>query len=171
MSDAPDRALPAILGGEPIRPEGPPSWPFQWEEVSEALTRSLKDGTWGMYHGPNVPLLEERLASYHGVEFVELCCSGTFAIELALGGLALWAGDEVILAGYDFIGNFNDIVAIGARPVLVDLDSDNWNLSADLIAEAIGSSTRAILVTHLHGGVVPMGAVLKVAREHGLPVI
>jgi perosamine synthetase len=163
--------LPAILGGEPIRPEGPPSWPPAWKEVSLAIERGLNDGTWGLYHGPNTQLLAELLASYHDVEFVELCCSGTFAIELALRSLQIGPGDEVILAGYDFIGNFNDVVAVGARPVLIDLDSQNWNLNPDLIADAISPSTRAILVSHLHGGVVPMERVIAVASEHGLSVI
>jgi perosamine synthetase len=163
--------LPAILGGEPIRPEGPPSWPPAWKEVSLAIERGFNEGTWGLYHGPNTRLLAELLASYHDVEFVELCCSGTFAIELALRSLQIGPGDEVILAGYDFIGNFNDVVAVGARPVLIDIDPQNWNLDPDLIVEAISPSTRAILVSHLHGGVVPMERVTAIAREHGLSVI
>jgi len=166
-----NRFLPAILGGEPIRPEGPPSWPPAWKEVSLALEQSFNDGTWGLYHGPNTRLLKERLASYHQLEFVELCCSGTVAIELALRSLQIGPGDEVILAGYDFIGNFNDVVAVGARPVLIDLDPQNWNLNPDLITEAVSSSTRAILVSHLHGGLVSMERVTEIAREHGLSVI
>src|SRR5262245_23743366 len=135
------------------------------------MERSLKDGSWGLYHGPDTRLLVERLAAYHQVEFVELCCSGTFAIELALRSLQVGTGDEVIMAGYDFIGNFNDIVAVGARPVLIDLDPHNWNLDPELIAAAIGTNTRAILISHLHGGVVPMARVMEIARQHGLPVI
>jgi perosamine synthetase len=165
------KRLPAILGGEPIRSEGPPSWPPAWNEVSFAIVQALNDGTWGLYHGPNTQLLAERLASYHDVEFVELCCSGTFAIELALRSLQIGPGDEVILAGYDFIGNFNDVVAVGARPVLIDLDQQNWNLNPELIAEAIGPNTRAVLASHLHGGVVPMEKVTAIAHEHGLSVI
>jgi dTDP-4-amino-4,6-dideoxygalactose transaminase len=171
MPTSNDPTLPAILGGSPIRPEGPPAWPPAWEEVSSAVKKSLDEGGWGLYHGPNTRLLAERLSGYHGVEFVELCCSGTFAVELALRALQIGPGDEVIMAGYDFIGNFNDIVAIGARPVLIDLDPDNWNLDPELIAEAIGPDTRAVLVSHLHGGVVPMKRVVEIAREHGLKVI
>src|SRR5215813_4632490 len=162
---------PAILGGKSIRPEGPPLWPPAWEEVSQAVKQSLDEGGWGQYHGPNSRLLTERLASYHDVEFVELCCSGTFAIELALRAVQIGPGDEVIMASYDFIGNFNDVVAVGARPVLIDLDPDNWNLDPELIGEAISSNTRAVLVSHLHGGVVPMKQVVEIAREHGLQVI
>jgi perosamine synthetase len=171
MSTSNDPTLPAILGGKPLRPEGPPAWPPAWEEVSHAVKQSLDEGGWGLYHGPNSRSLTERLSSYHGVEFVELCCSGTFAIELALRALQIGPGDEVILAAYDFIGNFNDVVAVGARPVLIDLDPDNWNLNPELIGEAIGPNTRAILVSHLHGGVVPMKRVVEIAREHGLRVI
>lgn len=171
MTTTADAELPAIIGGNPVFPAGPPAWPPAWEEVAQALQRSLAEGTWGLYHGPNTRLLTERLAAYHAVEFVELCCSGTFAIELALRALQIGAGDEVILAGYDFIGNFNDIVAVGARPVLIDLDPDNWNLNPELIAEAISPATRAILVSHLHGGVVPMSRVVNIARGHGLAVI
>jgi len=136
-----------------------------------AVKQSLEEGGWGQYHGPNTRLLAERLSSYHGVEFVELCCSGTFAIELALRALQIGPDDEVILAAYDFIGNFNDVVAVGARPVLIDLDPDNWNLDPEMIREAIGPKTRAVLVSHLHGGVVPMKRVVEIAREHGLRVI
>jgi perosamine synthetase len=171
MSTSNDLTLPAILGGKPIRPEGPPAWPPAWEEVSRAVKQSLDEGGWGLYHGPNTRLLTERLSSYHDVEFVELCCSGTFAIELALRALQIGPGDEVILAGYDFIGNFNDVVAVGARPVLIDLDPDNWNLNPELIREAIGPNARAIIVSHLHGGVVPMKRVVEIAHEHGLRVI
>jgi perosamine synthetase len=171
MSTSNDTTPPAILGGPPIRPEGPPIWPPAWEEVSLAVKKSLDEGGWGLYHGPNTRLLAERLSSYHEVEFVELCCSGTFAIELALRALQIETGDEVIMAGYDFIGNFNDIVAVGARPVLIDLAPDNWNLNSELISEAVGPNTRAILVSHLHGGVVPMKRVVEIARAHGLLVI
>jgi perosamine synthetase len=171
MSTSIDHTLPAILGGKPIRPEGPPAWPPAWKEVALAVKQSLDEGGWGQYHGPNTRLLTERLSSYHEVEFVELCCSGTFAIELALRALQIGPGDEVILAGYDFIGNFNDVVAVGARPVLIDLDPNNWNLNPELIGEAIGPNTRAVLVSHLHGGVVPMKRVVEIAREHGLRMI
>src|SRR5262245_52341453 len=171
MSTSNDPTLPAILGGKPIRPEGPPAWPPAWEEVSQAIKHSLDEGGWGLYHGPNTRLLAELLSSYHDVEFVELCCSGTFAIELALRALQIGPGDEVILASYDFIGNFNDIVAVGARPVLIDLDPHNWNLNPELIVEAISPATRAILVSHLHGGVVPMSRVVNIARGRGLAVI
>jgi dTDP-4-amino-4,6-dideoxygalactose transaminase len=163
--------LPAILGGAAVRPEGPPDWPGMDPAVSAAVERALADGTWGKYHGPHCSQLAQRLAEYHECEQAVLCCSGTAAIELALRGLKVGSGDEVILAAYDFKGNFQDVLTVGATPVLVDVTAANSNLDPDRLEEAIGPKTRAIIASHLHGGVVPMSAVMQVARRHGVPVI
>ena len=78
--------LPALLGGNPVRPEGPPDWPPADPAVAAALKRAVTDGTWGKYHGPHCEELSKRLAEYHACEQVVLCSSGTAAIELALRG-------------------------------------------------------------------------------------
>lgn len=164
-------SLPALLGGPPVRPQGPPDWPFPDEEVRAALEAAYRDGSWGRYHGGNVRRLEERLAKDYGVPFALACGSGTFAIELALRALPVGSGDEVLLAAYDYPGNFLCVHAVGATPVLVDLDPLNWNVAPERLREAIGPATRALLVSHLHGGLVPMRAVRDLAAVHGLHVI
>ena len=78
--------LPAILGGKPAFPTGPPAWPGDDPRVRKALDRAVRDGTWGVYHGPHCETLKQSLSEFHGAEFVELCASGTAAVELALGG-------------------------------------------------------------------------------------
>jgi perosamine synthetase len=166
-----DSHLPAILGGRPVRPAGPPEWPPENPAVVESVRRALADGSWGKYHGPNVRELTQRLAELHGCEHVLLCASGTAAVELALRGLKVGPGDEVILAAYDFKGNFQDVLCVGATPVLVDVHPDNWNLDPAQLAAAVSSKTRAILVSHLHGGVVPMPQVRELADRHSLPII
>src|SRR5262245_22624708 len=148
-----DADLPAILGGAPARPQGPPPWPCADADVLDALQRVYRDGSWGIYHGPNVPALDQALRDYFGVEQVVLCGSGTFAVELGLRALKIGAGDEVILAAYDYPGNFLCIHAIGATPVLVDVASANWNLAFDRFDEAVQPATKAVLVSHLHGGI------------------
>ncbi len=163
--------LLAFLGGSPIRPQGPPTWPLADDDVLEALQAAYRDGSWGRYHGGRVQRLEERLAEYHAVEHVTTCGSGTFAVEVALRAMKVEPGDEVILAGYDYGGNFLDVHAVGAVPVLVDIAPDNWNLAPERLAEALGPRTRVVLATHLHGGVVPMRAVMAFAQAHGLRVI
>ncbi len=136
-----------------------------------AIERAWSDGSWGRYHGPHSRRLEQELARLHDVEFVSLCCSGTFAVELALRGLKVGPSDEVILAGYDFPGNFRAIEAIGARPVLVDVEEDGWLLDIDQLAAALSGQTRAILVSHLHGGIADMPKIVDFARERGLAVV
>jgi dTDP-4-amino-4,6-dideoxygalactose transaminase len=164
-------SLPAILGGPPIRPQGPPPWPPLDDAIRAALERAFADRSWGQYHGPNVPQLEERLQAYHDIPHVLLCGSGSFAIELALRAVPLRPGDEVILAGYDFPGNFLSIHAAGGMPVLVDIDAANWNMSVEAVRETLTPKTRAILVSHLHGGMAPMAELMALTRERDIVVI
>lgn len=154
-----------------MRPDGPPDWPVPDDDVRLAMEMAYRDGSWGRYHGVYVEQLERELARYHGVGFALACSSGTFAVELALRALKVGAGDEVILAAYDFAGNFRSVLALGARPVLVDVERDNWNLNPALVEPAITDRTRAIIVSHLHGGVVPMRELCEMARRHKLAVV
>lgn len=135
------------------------------------MQRALADGSWGKYHGPHVGELTRLLAERHQVEHVVLCSSGTAAMELALRGVGVGPGSEVILAAYDFKGNFQDVLALGAVPVLVDVLPENLNLDPAQLAGAIGPKTKAIIASHLHGGVVNMPEVTRIAREHRIAVI
>ena len=161
----------AIHGGPAVLPEGPPAWPLADPDVLAAMQQAFADGSWGRYHGPHGDRLRQALAQMYDLEYVSLCCSGTMAVELALRGLRVGPGDEVILAGYDFPGNFRAIEAIGAVPVLVDIDPHNWNLDPARLPEASSDKTCAVLVSHLHGGLVPMREVLAFAAERGLAVV
>lgn len=161
----------AIHGGRAACPFGPPQWPIDDDDVLAALNFAYADRSWGRYDGPNCEYFRQQLAEYHDVEFVGLCQSGTFAVELGLRGLRVVEGDEVIMAGYDFNGNFAAIEAIGAHPVLVDVDESNWHLDPRQLEPALSEKTRAVIVSHLHGGVVAMREVRRFADEHGLSVL
>jgi perosamine synthetase len=162
---------PAILGGQPVRPAGPPAWPRHDPRVQAAMLQLMESGDWGHYHGPHGRDLCRRLAEYHAVEHVLLCCSGTAGVELALRGAGVGQDDEVILAGYDFKANFQDILCLRAVPVLVDLDPGTWQLDPGRLAAAVSPRTRAILMSHLHGGLVEASRVRQIADAHGLAVI
>jgi len=162
---------PALLGGTPVRPEGPLAWPMADPDILEALQSAYREGSWGQYRGVHVERLEQRLAEYHQTPFVQTCGSGTFAVELALRALKVGPGDEVILAAYDYPGNFLSVHAVGAVPVLVDVTANNWNLDPVKVEEALSPATRAIIVSHLHGGVVPMQEVMEAARGANAAVI
>jgi dTDP-4-amino-4,6-dideoxygalactose transaminase len=166
----PDPSRPAVLGGEPTRPAGPPDWPID-DDVRVALDAAARDGSWGRYHGPHVERLETELARLHGVEFALCCSSGTLAVELSLRAVRVGPGDEVILASYDYGGNILSVLAVGAQPVLVDVDAGNWNLAPGAVEAAVSPRTKAIIASHLHGGVVPIGEIVTLARSHGVAVI
>jgi dTDP-4-amino-4,6-dideoxygalactose transaminase len=163
--------MPALLGGRAVRPQGPPDWPVTDGDVLRSLQTAYADGSWGRYQGPNVERLEHQLSAYHGDLQVTTCGSGTYAVELALRALKIEPGDEVILAGYDYEGNFLSVHAVGATPVLAEIDADNWNLSANALDVAIGPKTRAVIASHLHGGLVPMREIMDTAARYRLRVI
>jgi perosamine synthetase len=158
--------LPALLGGEPIRPEGPPDWPGADEDVSRALRSAVADGSWGKYDGGHVRHLEKRLAKMFEVRSVLACCSGTFAVELALRALQVGPGAEVVLSAYDYPGNYLSVLA-----VLIDVDPHNWNFAVEHLPAAITPLTKAVIVSHLHGGLAPMRDVLAVTEARSVPVI
>jgi perosamine synthetase len=161
----------AIDGGKAMIPDGPPRWPRTDERIRTALLAAYADGSWGQYHAGHVETLERRLAEMHGVGAALACCSGTFAVELALRALKISAGDEVALAGYDFAGNFRAVEAIGARPVLVDVEPGSWCLDAASLAHAWRPETKAVIVSHLHGALADMSAIAQFCRERGVAVI
>lgn len=149
----------------------PPPWPRADADVQTALARVYASGDWGRYHGTECAALCGELAEYHSVAQASLCSSGTIAVELALRGLGVTAGDEVLLAAYDFPGNFRAIEAIGARPVLLDVRDDDAQLDVTQIQEAITSSVKAVIASHLHGGLVDMPALRSIADDFGIKIV
>jgi dTDP-4-amino-4,6-dideoxygalactose transaminase len=162
---------PAILGGTALRASGAPLWPGADADVAAAAARAVADGSWGRYFGPHGEALRIALADAWDCEHVVLCGSGTYAVELGLRALRVEAGDEVVLADYDFPGNFLNVHALGATPVLVDVAPGNWNMDVAAVEGALGPRTKAILVSHLHGGIVPMRALMEMAQARGVAVL
>ena len=166
-----NKYVPAILGGKPIRPAGPPTWPRPDPEIHAAVAEAMQDGSWGRYHGPHCDALTAALAELHDCEHVQLCASGTAAIELALRGMRIGLGDEVILAAYEYKPTFQNILLVGATPVLIDVRRQDCQLDVGAIEAAVTNKTRAIIASHLHGGVVDMPALSTLAEKSGLFLI
>ncbi|PQO40897.1 DegT/DnrJ/EryC1/StrS family aminotransferase [Blastopirellula marina] len=147
-------------------------WPIANDPaIRQALQNAYEDGSWGRYHGPHVERLEAVLAEMHNVKHAMVCASGTIAVQIALRSLNARDGGEVIVAAYDFPGNFRAIQDAGLFPVLVDIDPLTWCLDANAIEEAISEKTVAVIVSHLHGGLAPMGTIREIAAVHGIAVI
>jgi dTDP-4-amino-4,6-dideoxygalactose transaminase len=139
--------------------------------VVAALEQAARLGLWGRYHSDESVALAAELANYHQTPHVLLCASGTLAVELALRAVGVVPGDEVLLAAYEYEGNFHSVHAVGASPVLVDVTSDSWQLDPEQLLTAASPRTRAVICSHLHGGLVEMPAVMELARQQGWYVI
>jgi len=164
--------LPAEKNETPMQvTEGPFDWPLADEAVADALQAAYRDGSWGQYHGRHGQGLCEDLQAQFGTDHALLCSSGTIGVELALRGCGVSAGDEVVFAGYDFPGNFRAVEAVGARPVLVDVSLDTWCLSADTLVDVDRPAAKAVIVSHLHGGLADMARIVELARLKGWAVV
>ena len=168
--DQPEQ-LPALLGGPPTNLDGLPEWPQLDLKQSPEFEELLKTGSWGKYHAAFTSQLSQRLQESYDLEHVILTSSGTAAVELALRGLKVGEGDEVILAAYDFKANFSNVGLLGATPVLVDVQRTDCQLDVDLLSNALSPKTKAVIASHLHGGVVDILKLQQWASEQGIPII
>ena len=135
----------------PEFPAGPPA-PPERPEVVAAIAACAARGGWRQYRGPEHDALQAELAARFRAPFVELVASGTIATELALRGTKVGPGDEAILSAYDFKGNAAAVLALGARPVLVDADPRRGQIDAAQAEALDRPAVKALVASHLHGG-------------------
>lgn len=155
----------------PAFPDGPPVWPGPNEAVAAALRAAAEDSSWGQYNGVHTARLKDDLRTWAACSHVELCASGTAASEMALRAFKVAPGDEVILGAYDYAASFKNVLMLGAMPVLVDVNPSSFAICVDQLEDAITTKTKAIVVSHLHGGVTDMPGVMEIANRHGVSVL
>ncbi len=165
------KPLLKIEGGQAAFPDGPPKWPVANDAIVASVNDALSSGQWGMYQGTLLEQTQLSLQEMWGLSHCLLCSSGTVAVELALRAAGVKADDEVILAAYDFPGNFRAIEAIGARPVLVDVLPDRWTIDAQHLKSAISDKTRAVIVSHLHGETADIETLVAIAGAARIKVV
>ncbi|MEC8801022.1 MAG: aminotransferase class V-fold PLP-dependent enzyme [Planctomycetota bacterium] len=144
-----------------------PAWPPTTPEIEAEVMGLLREQTWGLYEGSCAERLRENLREQFKHDHVYPCSSGTLSVELALRGMGIGPGDEVVLAGYDFPGNFRAIEAVGATPVLIDVEQKGWALDAEQLEDAFSDTTRAVIASHLHGSLADMDLVVDMTHRHG----
>lgn len=162
---------PRLLNGAPALPCTPASSAQTDDAVQAVLAELAATRAWSAYEGPALRRLSDNLGRIHEKLSSYLCSSGTVGVELGLKGLNVGPGEEVILSAYDFRGNFANVCHLGATPVLVDLRPEDGQVDPEQIATAITSKTRAVVVSHLHGGLVDMPRVRAIADAHGIGVL
>lgn len=121
--------------------------------------------------GPKVAAFQASLEAYLQVEQVIPCANGTDALQLALMSLDAAVGDEIIVPAFTYVATAEVIGLLRLTPVLVDVDPHTFNTTAEYIAPAITSKTKAIVPVHLFGQSVDMEPILALAKQHKLAVI
>ncbi|MER3478985.1 MAG: erythromycin biosynthesis sensory transduction protein eryC1 [Meiothermus sp.] len=139
------------------------------DQIDLAVGRVLASG--GYVGGEEVTALERELAGYLGASQVVTVASGTDALFIALRALGIGPGDEVITTPFTFIATVEAIQHAGAKPVLVDIDPQTFNLEPAHLASALSRRTRAVLPVHLYGQPAPMREIRALAHRHGLLIL
>ena len=138
-------------------------------ELDDAVLRVLRSGQY--IGGGEIQAFETSFAASVGTPHAVGCNSGTDALILALRGLGIGPGDEVITASFSFFATAEAISAVGATPVFVDVDPVTYLIDLSQIEAAITPATKALIPVHLFGRPVDMEAVMGIAQRHGLKVV
>ena len=139
------------------------------QEIMAAIEQTFQSQTFIL--GPEVGKLEEQIAAYCQAKYGIGVTSGTDALLIALMALGVGSGDEVITTPYSFFATAGAVVRLGAKPVLVDIDSRTFNLDPGKIEKAITQRTKAIIPVHLYGQSADMGPIMDLAHRRQLAVI
>jgi UDP-2-acetamido-2-deoxy-ribo-hexuluronate aminotransferase len=145
----------------------------QYDKITATVNTSIQEvlDTNTYINGPQVHTFQKSLEKYLDVKHVIPCANGTDALQIAMMGLGLKPGDEVITADFTFAATVEVIALLQLTPVLVDVDMANMNISIDAIKKAITPKTKAIVPVHLFGRAANMEAIMTIANEHNLYVI
>ena len=139
------------------------------EEEAAAIARVIDRGRLAL--GPEVNAFEEEFARWLAVDAAVATNSGTSALIAALRAVGVRPGDEVIVPALTFVATANAVLNCGARPILVDVLPDSWNLDPLAAAEAVGKNTRAIIAVHLFGLAAPMSELIALAEKANVALV
>lgn len=145
----------------------------QYQKIKPEIDKAVSEviGSAAFINGPEVKQFQADLEEYLGVKNVIPCANGTDALQIAMMGLGLERGDEVITVDFTFAATVEVIALLQLTPVLIDVEKDTFNMDIEALKKAITPKTKAIVPVHLFGQCANMEEILKVADEHGLYVI
>jgi len=138
-------------------------------EIDAAIASVIENAQF--INGHEVTGFKSELEQYLGVNHVIPCANGTDALQIALMGLGLKPGDEVITPSFTYIATTEVIALLGLKPVFVDVNPETFCIDASKIEEVITSKTKAIVPVHLYGQAAPMNEIMEIAKKHNLFVI
>ncbi len=145
----------------------------QYDKIKNEVNASIQEvlDTTTYINGPLVHQFQADLEKYLDVKHVIPCANGTDALQIAMMGLGLKPGDEVITADFTFAATVEVIALLQLTPVLVDVEMDSMNICIESLKKAITPKTKAIVPVHLFGRAANMDAIMEIAKAHNLFVI
>lgn len=145
----------------------------QYQHIKADIDRGIQEviDSAAFVKGQKVTGFQTRLESYTGAKHVITVGNGTDALQIALMGLGLQKGDEVITPTFTFIATAEVVALLGLTPVVVDVDWETMNMSAEAVRRAITPRTKAIVPVHLFGQCANMQEIMAIAHEHRLFVV
>lgn len=146
-------------------------WPSFSEDEVEAVSQVLRSNRVNYWTGEECRQFEREFADWVGSKYAIAVSNGTLALDLALRGLDIGPGDEVVVTPRTFLASVSCVVNAGAVPVFADIDPDSGNITADTIAAVLSERTKAVIPVHLAGWPCDMDPIMALAERHGLKVI
>ena len=145
----------------------------QYEKIKPEIDKAILDVvTSSAYiNGPEVKAFQAELEKYLGVKHVIPCANGTDALQIAMMGLGLKPGDEVITASFTYVATAEAIALLKLTPVLVDVIPGTFTIDPDAFEKAITPRTKAVVPVHLFGQCAEMDRIMEISRRHNLFVI
>ena len=145
----------------------------QYEEIKDEINTSFEEvlASAAFINGPEVQEFSKNLQDYLGVKHVIPCANGTDALQIAMMGLGLKPGDEIITADFTFAATVEVIALLNLTPVLVDVVEGSFTLDPKAVEAAITPKTKAIVPVHLFGQCADMEALEAIAQKHQLYII
>lgn len=145
----------------------------QYESIKQEVDKAVVDvmSTAQFIKGPKVRDFEKHLSEYLGVKNSITCANGTDALQIALMALGLKRGDEVIVPAFTYVATAEVIGLLDLIPVMVDVNENTFNITAEIIEKAITPKTKAIVPVHLYGQSSDMEEIMMIAEKYNLYVI
>lgn len=145
----------------------------QYKKIQPEIDKAIQDVVLSSAYinGPDVKAFAKELEDYLDVKHVIPCANGTDALQIAMMALNFQPGDEIITASFTYVATAEVIALLKLKPVLVDVDPDNFTIDCAAIEKAITPRTKAIVPVHLFGQCSNMQRIMEIANEHNLYVI
>lgn len=145
----------------------------QYMKIKPQLDQAINDvlSSTQFINGEHVKSFQNELAAYLDVKHVITCANGTDALQISMMALGLKPGDEIITPSFTYIATTEVIGLLGLKPVFVDCDPENFNISVDEVEKAITKKTKAIVPVHLFGQSSDMKSIMSLAKKYNLYII